>query len=168
MTRVGRSEAFLDRFAAIARGDPGGVMDALPEWEEGTVAILSTTGEHPHAIPVSTAVRAGPRRVLLALSLRRESLALLRERPRVALTIVAAGDLAVTAHCRASIREEPMRVSDRVAAIALDVESIQDHGQPRFVIDAGVRWRWVDDEAREADAAIRAGLRELARVDAGL
>jgi hypothetical protein len=142
-------------------------MEDLPEWDEGTVTILSTIGDEPHAIPVSTAVRAGPRRVLLALSLRRRSLALLRARPRVALTILAAGDVAVTAHCRASIREEPMRVSDRVAAIALDVESIQDHGQPRFEIHEGVRWRWVDDDAREADAAIRAGLRELARLDTG-
>jgi hypothetical protein len=139
--------------------------DVLPEWEDGTVAILSTLGDEPHAIPVSTAVRAGPRRVLLALSLRRRSLALLRARPRVALTILAAGDVALTAHCRASVRQEPMTVSDSVAAVALDVESIQDHGQPRFVIDAGVAWRWVDDEAREADAAIRAGLQMLARED---
>ena len=56
--------------------------EALPEWEEGTVAVLSTIGDEPHAIPVSTAVRAGPRRVLLALALRRRSLALLRARPR--------------------------------------------------------------------------------------
>src|SRR5215218_9699392 len=142
-------------------------MDALPEWEEGTVAILSTTGDAPHAIPVSTAVRAGPRRVLLALSLRRRSLELLRARPRVALTLLAAGDVAITAHCRASVREEPMRASDRVAAIALDVESIQDHGQRRFEIEDGVRWRWVDEDARAADEAIRAGLRELAREDLG-
>jgi flavin reductase (DIM6/NTAB) family NADH-FMN oxidoreductase RutF len=136
-------------------------MDALPEWEEGAVAILSTTGGGPHAIPVSTAVRAGPRRVLLALALRRRTLALLRADPRVALAIVAR-DVAITAHCRATVVEDPMSVSDRVAAVALDVESIQDHDQPRFVIEEGVRWRWVDDEAHEADAAIRAGLRALA------
>jgi flavin reductase (DIM6/NTAB) family NADH-FMN oxidoreductase RutF len=136
-------------------------MDELPEWEDGTVAILSTIGEEPHAIPVSTAVRAGPRRVLLALSLRRRSLELLRERAHVALTILAGGDVAVTAHCRASVAREPMAASDRVAAIALDVLSLQDHGQPRFVIDEGVRWRWVDDEAQRTDAAIRAELREL-------
>jgi flavin reductase (DIM6/NTAB) family NADH-FMN oxidoreductase RutF len=137
-------------------------MDDLPEWEDGTVAILSTTGEEPHAIPVSTAVRVAPRRVLIALSLRRRSLELLREHDRVALTIVAGGDVAVTAHCRASVAREPMAASDRVAAIALDVLSIQDHGQPRFVIDAGVSWRWTDAEAERVDAAIRAELRELA------
>jgi hypothetical protein len=55
-----------------------------------------------------------------------------------------------------------MAVSARVAAVAVDVASVQDHSQPTFVIDGGVRWRWVDDGAREADAAIRAGLRALA------
>lgn len=138
--------------------------DVLPEWEEGTVAILSTAGDAPHAIPVSTAVRAGPRRLLLALALHRRSLSLLRARPRVALTIIA-GDVALTLHCRASIREEPMAASERVAAVALDVEAIQDHDQSRFVIEEGVRWRWVDDEARETDAAIRAGLHALAEAD---
>ena len=139
--------------------------EALPEWEEGTVAVLSTIGDEPHAIPVSTAVRAGPRRVLLALALRRRSLALLRARPRAALTILTRG-VAITAHCRASIREEPMAASDRVAAVALDVESIQDHDQPRFVVEQGVRWRWVDPEAEEADRAIHDGLRALAERDA--
>ena len=139
--------------------------EVLPEWEEGTVAVLSTIGDAPHAIPVSTAVRAGPRRVLLALALRRRSLALLRARPRAALTILAS-DVAITAHCRASIREEPMAASDRVAAVALDVESIQDHDQPRFVVEEGVRWRWVDPEAEEVDRAIRAALRALAERDA--
>jgi hypothetical protein len=136
-------------------------MDSLPEWEEGAVAILSTIGDEPHAIPVSTAVRAGPRRVLLALALRRRSLARLRSRPSVALTIVAR-DVAITAHCRATVVEEPMEVSDRVVAVALDVLSIQDHDRPTFAIEGSVRWRWVDADAREADAAIRAGLRALA------
>ncbi len=138
-------------------------MDELPQWEDGNVAILSTTGGEPHAIPVSTAVRAGPRRLLLALSLRRHSLALLRAQPRVALTIVTGGDVAFTAHCRATVCAEPMRTSDGVAAIALDVESIQDHGRPTFQIEAGVRWRWVDEDAERADAAIRAELLQLAR-----
>jgi hypothetical protein len=137
-------------------------MDELPEWEDGNVAILSTRGDAPHAIPVSTAVRAGPRRVLLALALRRRSLALLRAEPRVALTILAGGDVAVTAHGRAAVVAEPMRASDGVAAIALDIDELQDHGRPTFVIDGGVRWRWVDADAERADAAVRAELLELA------
>ena len=138
-------------------------MDELPDWSPGTVAILSTGGGPPHGIPVSTALRAGPRTILLALALRRDSLARLREEPRCALTVLDGRDVAFTAHAVATIVEEPMAVSDRVAAVRLDVESIQDHGQPRFTIDAGVRWRWTDPEAERADAAIRAALAALAR-----
>ena len=78
-------------------------MNELPEWEPGTVCVLSTGGGDPHAIPVSTAVRAGPRRVLLALAARRETLARLRREPRCALTIMAGGDVACTVHARAEI-----------------------------------------------------------------
>jgi Pyridoxamine 5'-phosphate oxidase len=133
----------------------------LPEWQPGTVAVLSTAAGPPHAIPVSTAVRSGPRTVLLALALRRESLARLREDPRCALTLLAGGDLAFTAHGRATIVEEPMAVSDRVAAVRIDVESIQDHGQDSFEIDDGVRWHWTDAEAERLDREIRAALSGL-------
>ena len=136
-------------------------LDALPAWTAGTVAILSTGAGHPHAIPVSTGVRAGDRRVVLALALRRESLARLREDPRCALTILAAG-VACTALGRASILQEPMEISDKVAALAIDVDEIQDHDQPRFEIEGGVRWHWTDDEAERRDAEIRAALAALA------
>jgi hypothetical protein len=126
------------------------------------VAILSVGAGAPHAIPISTGVRAGPRRVLLALARRRETLARLREDPRAALTIVADGDVAITAYGVATIVAEPMSVSDAVAAVAIDVERIQDHGQPRFEIEAGVRWRWTDPEAAARDADIRAALVALA------
>jgi flavin reductase (DIM6/NTAB) family NADH-FMN oxidoreductase RutF len=139
-------------------------MESLPEWPDGTVAILSTGAGAPHAIPVSTCVRAGPRTVLLALAQRRESLARLREDPRCALSIIGAGDVAVTAHARATILRE---LSDAVVAVRLDVERIQDHGQPTFAIEEGVRWRWIDEEARERDARIREALRELGRVRNG-
>jgi hypothetical protein len=107
-------------------------------------------------------VRGGPRTVLLALARRRESLARLREDPRCALTLLDDGDVAVTAHARATVVQEPMAISDRVAAVRLDVDRIQDHGQPRFRIDAGVRWHWTDQEADRRDADIRAALEELA------
>ena len=137
-------------------------LDELPEWEAGTVAVLSTGAGHPHAIPVSTAVRVGPRAVALALALRRESLARLREDPRCALTVIAGGNTAVTAHGRATIVEEPMVVADNVAAVRIDVVAIQDHGQDRFEIDAGVRWHWTDAEAERRDGEIRAALSGLA------
>ena len=84
-------------------------MEALPEWGPGTVAVLSTGAGPPHAIPVSTAVRAGPRTIALALALRRESLARLRADFRCALTVMAGRDVAFTAHGRATIVAEPMR-----------------------------------------------------------
>ena len=136
-------------------------LDALPEWTSGTVAVLSTAGDGPpHAIPVSTGVRAGHHRIVLALALRRESLTRLRQDPRCALTLMAEG-VACTAHARAEILQEPMAISDRVAAVALHVDSIQDHDQPRFEMLSGVGWRWSDPEAEARDAEIRAALASL-------
>ena len=129
-------------------------MTVLPHWPEGTVAVLSTAG--PHAIPVSTATRNGDATIHLALGLRRESLARLRDDPRCALTILAAG-VAVTAHATAAVVEE----NDRVAFVRLDVESVQDHDQPTFELTDGVRWQWLDDDAEAADAEIRATLGRL-------
>ena len=134
----------------------------LPEWPPGTAAVLSTGAGPPHAIPVSTALRAGPRRVLFALARRRESLARLREDPRCALTVLAGGDLAFTAHGRATVVQDPMEVADGVVAVAIDVDAVQSHDDPRFAIEAGVRWRWVDPEAAERDTAIHEALRALA------
>ncbi len=116
-------------------------MKELPEWEEGTVAVLSTGGGAPHAIPVSAAVRAGPRRALIALAAGRESLARLRREPRCALTIITGTDVACTAHARAEVVQEPLAGVEGVAAVALEIETIQDHMQPRFAIEAGVAWR---------------------------
>lgn len=141
----------------MSREDPA----ALPEWEPGTVAILSTAAGAPHAIPVSTAVRVSDTRLVLALARRRETLRRLRDDPRAALTVLAGGDVALTAHCEVTIVQDPMTVSDRVAALALDVVRLQDHGQPRFVIEDGVRWRWADPDAERRDAEIRAALLEL-------
>ena len=128
----------------------------LPDWPDGTVAVLSTAAGPPHAIPVSTAVRSGDATIHLALALRRESLARLREDRRCVLTVLAAG-VAVTAHATAAVVEE----RDRVALVRLDVDSVQDHGQPTFEVEAGVRWRWTDPEAERADAELRSALRAL-------
>jgi flavin reductase (DIM6/NTAB) family NADH-FMN oxidoreductase RutF len=131
-------------------------MDQLPEWPAGTVAVLSTgAGDGvPHAIPVSTAVRRGPRELVLALSLRRESLARLREDPRCAVTILAARDLAFTAIGRGEVEAE----EGRIAIVRVAVEAIQDHMQATFAIDDGVQWRWTDADAERTDAELRARL----------
>jgi hypothetical protein len=125
-------------------------MNELPHWPDGTVAVLSTGAGAPHAIPVSTVVRRGPRTIVFALSLRRESLARLRSDPVCAVTVLCAGNVAFTAHGRASIEE-----FERVARVTVAVSSIQDHGNPRFEIDDGVRWHWTSEEAVRADQETR-------------
>ncbi len=136
-------------------------MAALPHWPPGTVALLATGAGAPHVIPVSTALRAGDDRVLLALAHRRHSLRRLREDPRAALALLAAGDVAVTAHGLAAVVADPLPGAENVAAVELRVQEVQDHGSRRFVIDAGVAWRWVDAEAEQGDVATRAALAAL-------
>jgi hypothetical protein len=137
-------------------------VDELPLWPDATVAVLCTAAGAPHAIPISTALRSGPRTIHLALALRRDSLARLRADSRVALTIHAAG-VTCTAIGRAVVVEEPLAEAPRVAAVRIDVTDIQDHGAARFAIDAGVAWHWTDPEAEATDAQVRAGLRRVAR-----
>ena len=131
----------------------------LPDWPPGTVVILVTAGIGPHAIPVSAAVRAGPARVLLGLARGRGSLRRLRDDQRVALSITAGGDVAVTAYGVARVHAEELVPG--VAAVEVVVERVQDHGRPTFVIDDGVRWRWTDAEAAARDAEVRRALEGL-------
>jgi hypothetical protein len=107
-------------------------------------------------------LRASDELVLLALAARRRSLEHLRAEPRVALTLLCEGDIAVTIHALSRVVADPMAISDRVCAVALDVVRIQDHGQPRFEIESGVSWRWTDDEAEERDQLVRAELASIA------
>ena len=113
------------------------MIDALPDWPQGTVTVLSTGAGAPHAIPVSAAIRRGPRELALALALRRESLVRLREDPRCALTVIAEA-VAVTALGTATV----VRETKRVAFVRLDVEEVQDHDRPTFALEEGVRWHW--------------------------
>lgn len=132
-------------------------MVALPEWPDGTVATLVTQGDAPHAIPVSLILRAGPQEILIGLAPRREALARLRADPRAALTILAAGDHAFTAHGRATSFVE----TGGVVAVRIAVERIADHNRPTYEIRDGVQWDWTDASERERDAATRAALRAL-------
>lgn len=135
---------------------------ALPDWPAGTVCVLATTGDDgPHAIPVSTAQRAGDARIVLALARTRGSLARLRRDPRVALTVVAGPDLAFTAHGRASVAADPLPGAEAVVAVTIAVDAVARHERPTFAIDAGVTWRWTDAEALERDDAVRLGLAAL-------
>ncbi len=158
----------LGRFRApVLDGEAGegpvagaSVPGVLPDWPEGTVAILATAGPAPHAIPVSTALRAGPRTILLALAAGRGSLARLRSDPAVAVAIVTADNVAVTAHGRAEPLDEPM--PGGVVAVRVAVERIQDHRRPAFVIEAGIRWRWTEASERERDGEVRSALEQIA------
>ncbi len=122
--------------------------------------LSSGGGEAVHAIPVSTALRAGARRIVLVLSRRRETLRRLRAQPTVALTVLAA-DAAFTAHARARVLADPLPGSQRMVAVTLQVQRIQDHRQDDFAMDDGARWHWTDPAARERDAGVRAALRAL-------
>jgi hypothetical protein len=129
----------------------------VPDWPPGTVAILATIGEDGlHAIPVSTAMRAGPATVLLALGPSRGSLTRLRAKPRCALAVIAAG-VAVTVRGRATIVGEAAGTT----AVRIDVEAVDDHAQPTFTITGGVAWAWTDADAERRDAEVRAALRQL-------
>ncbi|MFZ0377288.1 MAG: hypothetical protein WAL38_05610, partial [Solirubrobacteraceae bacterium] len=78
--------------------------------------------------------------------------------PRAALTIVA-HDVAVTAHGRARVLEEPL--CEGVVAVELEVDDVQDHNRPTFAIESGARWRWTEPEAERRDAEVHAALARL-------
>ena len=134
----------------------------LVRWPSGTVVSLATVGgDGPHVIPVSAAVVAPPRMIVVGLAEVRGSLERLRARPQVAVLALAPGDVAYTAHGTATILDrEP--VADGVVAVRIDVESIQDHRRPTFTIDAALGWHWTDETARARDALVRHALERIA------
>jgi hypothetical protein len=140
-------------------------LDALPDWPGRTIAVLSTVGDGPYAIPVSAPVRAGDRRILLSLHRERGSLARLRRRSQVALTLLAEGDIAFTARGPARIVEEPMPDAPDYATVAIDVEHVDDHRQAAFLVESGIDRRWVDESEQRALGGRVAALRELATRD---
>ena len=135
-------------------------MDVLPNWEPGTAAVLCVPG--PHAIPVSTAIRADDRRVLLALGRRREALERLREDAGAALCVMTEG-LAFTAGGRASVVRAPLNALPSAVALELVVERVVDHlADGRTEMLGPPTWRWLDDAARAADPEVLSELLELA------
>lgn len=136
-------------------------MEELPLWERGTPAVLCATGPHP--IPVSTAVRADGRRVLLALGREREVLRRLREDPSAALLVLGEG-VAFTAHGEAHVVAEQLAAAETVVAVELRVHRVQDHlADGRSVMLDGARWRWATEELAEADEATFAELERISR-----
>ena len=134
-------------------------MTPLPTWPTRTVGMLATAGpDGLHVIPVSAPLRAGEDQILLSLHRTRGSLARLRERPDVALLVLAGDDVAFTARGRATVVEEPMDVAPEYAAVRIDVEAVEDHRSPAFVVDAGVGRRWIDESEQKALGARVAAL----------
>jgi hypothetical protein len=116
----------------------------------------------PHAIPVSTAVRASGERLLLALGRQRETLRRLRQEDRVAFCVLGA-ELAFTAYGRARVVRERLAAADTAVAVELRVERLQDHlADGRTEMLDGARWRWTDQRWTESEAAIVAELERLA------
>jgi hypothetical protein len=138
----------------------GGDM-AVQSWPTGSVVALATHGDEPHVIPVSAALRAADGNVWLALAQSRGSLARLRADPRVAVLVVAAGDVAVTLYGSAAVVDEAL--AEGVAAIRVTVTEVAHHERTTFVIDSGVVWRWTDEQARARDADVNAALVRLAQ-----
>ena len=134
----------------------------LPEWPDRTIAVLSTQNEEVHAIPITAPLRVGDRQILLRLKRCRESLARLREHPKVALTIFAKGNLAFTARGPARVVQEPMLDAPTFAAIAIDVENIDDHRQRDLVVDSGVSLDWTNERTQRFLQEHLNALREVA------
>jgi len=135
-------------------------MDELPDWKPGTAGVLCVAG--PHAIPVSTAVRAGPRRLLFALGGRRETLARLRRDPAAAWCVLCEG-LAFTAYGRARILRQGLEDAPKLVVVELAVERVQDHlADGRTDLLSAPGWRWRDRETAHVDEGIRAELARLA------
>jgi hypothetical protein len=107
--------------------------------------VLCAVGPHP--IPVSSYVRAGDDRILVALGSGRETLARLRADPAAAFCVMGNG-VAFTAHCQAMIVRESLEAAPGNVAVELRVDRVQDHlADDRTEMLAGARWRWIDGGA---------------------
>jgi len=79
----------------------------------------------------------------------------------VALLVLAEGNIAFTARGRAAVIAEQLTACPDYAAVAIEVEEIDDHRQHAFEVDSGVGRRWVDEDEQQALAARVRELREL-------
>ena len=113
-------------------------------------------------ILVSAPLAVGDRRVWLSSRCDRGSLARLRRDERVALTILTQGNVAFSARGRAQIVEEPMEHAPDYAAVAIDVDAIDDHRQAEFAVEHGVGREWIDQHEKLALGQRLVALRALA------
>jgi len=137
-------------------------LEALPEWPLRTVGVLCTFDDGPYAIPITAPVRAGDRRILVNLHRDRGSLGRLRKEPRVALRVLAEGNVAFTARGRAEPVAEPLAGAPEYVAIAIAVESIDDHRQAAFRVESGPDRSWTDEAEQKALGERVRALQQLA------
>ena len=78
-----------------------------------------------------------------------------------ALLILAAGNLAFTAHGTARVVEEPMEGAPDYAAVQIEVEGIDDHRQPEFAVESGAGRSWNDEHEQRALGVRVESLRSL-------
>ena len=134
-------------------------VNELPQWEDGTPAIVCVAG--PHAIPVSTAVRVSGSVLRFALGGERETLRRLRENPAIAVCILGEG-IAFSAYGSGEVVREGLRSAPSVAGVELRVAEVQDHlADGRTEMLDGARWRWLDPGMAESEPRIRAELLDL-------
>jgi Pyridoxamine 5'-phosphate oxidase len=135
----------------------------LPEWPARTIGILATVDDaQPHTIPISAPVRADEQSILFSLRRDRDSVARIRACPRVALTILAEGDVAFTARGAARLVDGLLPASQPdYVAVQLTCDAVDDHRQSAFGVSGGIDRTWRDDAEREAlgerVASLRAG-----------
>jgi hypothetical protein len=65
----------------------------------------------------------------------------------------------------AQVIAEPMRGAPDYAAVAIEVEQIDDHRQPAFRVEAGADRRWLDESERDALGQRIRALTELQQPD---
>ena len=80
----------------------------------------------------------------------------------MALTIFGKGNLAFTARAPARVVQEPMVSAPTFAAIAIEVENIDDHHQRELVIDSGVSLDWTNERTQRFLQEHLNALREVA------
>ena len=132
----------------------------LPTWPPGTPAVLCVTG--PHAIPVSSYVRAGDDRIVVALGVAARDPRAPARRPAAAFCVLGPG-VAFTAHCRAQRRRASRWTRRRrTSRSSCVVERVQDHlADGRTEILDGAPWRWLDEEAAALQPRILEELKRL-------
>ena len=84
------------------------------------------------------------------------------EHPKVALTIFGKGNLAFTARGPARVVQESMVAAPAFAAVAIDVENIDDHRQREFAVDSGVSLDWTNERTERFLQEHLNALREVA------